>query len=221
MTLEYAIFLVLFLHGHGWYDSNCTFNEYIKYRMSSLFSAFTMYKPCLLYMYDLKLSLQLLQETSHTCLDNAIKRTKQMHPHMSEPKVIQHITKYNLPASLQGMPRWHKAQLQDLLAMVEKCGMPHLFLTLTTNEISSLLCKDVIYIETIAKRLENGFTWKDCLVECATLFHTQVTKFMNNIILSEAGALGRVKDYLIQYELQHCGSLHAHIILWINDDDVE
>jgi hypothetical protein len=57
---------------------------------------------------------------------------------MSEPEVIQYVTKYNLPASFQGMPRWHKAQLQDLLAMVEKCGMRHFFLTLTTDEISSL-----------------------------------------------------------------------------------
>jgi hypothetical protein len=104
--------------------------------------------------YDFKQSLQLLQETLHTCLDNDIKRTKQMHPHMSEPEVIRHVIKYNLPTSLQGMPRWHKAQLQDLLAMVEKCGMPHLFLTLTADEISSLRWKEVSDIETIAKNLK-------------------------------------------------------------------
>jgi hypothetical protein len=38
LILEYALFPFLFPHGHGWYDSNCTFNEYMKYRMSSLFS---------------------------------------------------------------------------------------------------------------------------------------------------------------------------------------
>jgi hypothetical protein len=61
MTLEYALFPFLFPHGHGWYDSKYTFNEYIKHRMSSLFSPFTLYKPYLLYMYNLKQSLQLLQ----------------------------------------------------------------------------------------------------------------------------------------------------------------
>jgi hypothetical protein len=105
--------------------------------------------------------------------------------------------------------------------MVEKCGMPHLFLILNTDEISSLRWQEVTDIEAIAKRLENSFTWKDCHMECTTLFHTRVTKFMNEIILSKTGALGRVKDYLIRYELQHCGSLHAHIILWIEDNDVE
>jgi hypothetical protein len=102
----------------------------------------------------------------HTCLDNDIKKVKQIHPHTSEPEVIHHVTKYNFLASLQGIPRWHKAQLQDLLAMVEKCGMPHLFLTLTVDEISSLRWEDVTDIETIAKKLENSFTWKDCPMEC-------------------------------------------------------
>ena len=126
--------------------------------MSSLFSPFTLYKPYLLDMYDLKQLLKLIQETSYTCLNNDIKRAKQMHPHMSEPEVIRHVTKYNLPASLQGILRWRKAQLQDLLAMVEKCSMPHLFLTLIADEINSLQWEEVTNIETIAKKIENNFT---------------------------------------------------------------
>jgi hypothetical protein len=101
---------------------------------------------------------------------------------MSKSKVIQHITKYNLLASLQGTPRWHKPQLQDLLAMVEKYGMPHFFLILHVDEISSLRWEEVTNIETIAKRLENNFTWKDCPMGCAMPFHTQVIKFMKEII---------------------------------------
>jgi hypothetical protein len=68
--------------------------------------------------------------------------------------------------------------------------------------------------------------WKDGPVDCATLFHTRVTKFMNDIILLDVGALGHVKDYLIRYKLQHRGLLHAYVILWMSlwieeDDDVE
>jgi hypothetical protein len=65
-------------------------------------------------------------------------------------------------------------------------------LTLTADEISSLQWEEVTNIETIAKKLENSFTWKDCPVECATLFHARVTKFMNDIILSRGKALGKV-----------------------------
>jgi hypothetical protein len=79
--------------------------------------------------------------------------------------------------------------------MVEKCGMPHFFLILIANEMNSIQWEEVTDIETIAKRLENTFMWKDCPVECATLFHTHVIKFMNEIILTKAGALVCVKDY--------------------------
>jgi hypothetical protein len=44
---------------------------------------------------------------------------------------------------------------------------------------------------------------------------------MNETILSEAGAFRHIKDYLILYELQHCGSLYAYIILWIEKYNVE
>jgi hypothetical protein len=29
------------------------------------------------------------------------------------------------------------------------------------------------------------------------------------------------KQHVIQYEIQRCGSLHAHIILWITKNDIE
>jgi hypothetical protein len=59
------------------------------------------------------------------------------------------------------------------------------------------------------------------LVECATLFHSQVDMFMHQHILNDYGILGKVKEYVNQYELQHCGSLHAHIILWVDTNDLE
>ena len=73
---------------------------------------------------------------------------------MTEQDVLQHITKYNLPSSIQGTPRWHKSQLQNLLAMVEKFGMPHFFLTLTTDETSSLHWEEITNIEEITKTID-------------------------------------------------------------------
>jgi hypothetical protein len=45
--------------------------------------------------------------------------------------------------------------------------------------------------------------------------------FMHQHILNDNGILGKVKEYVIQYELQHCGFVHAHIILWIDKNDLE
>ena len=81
--------------------------------------------------------------------------------------------------------------------MVEKCDIPHLFLTLIADEMTSLQSKEVTDIKTISKWLKNTFTWKDCPVKCATFFYNHAIKFMNEITLSKAGALGCIKDYLI------------------------
>jgi hypothetical protein len=64
MTLESALFPFLFPHGNGAYDGRTTLSEYLKYRMNTLFSPFTLYKPYLLYMYDIRQSVQFLKEVS-------------------------------------------------------------------------------------------------------------------------------------------------------------
>ncbi len=63
--------------------------------------------------------------------------------------------------------------------------------------------------------------WKDFLVEYTTLFHSHVDMFMRKHILNDNGILGKVKEYVICYELQHCGFIHTHIILWVQENDVE
>jgi hypothetical protein len=35
-----------------------------------------------------------------------------------------------------------------------------------------------------------------------------------------SGLLGRVKHFLVRYEFQGRDSLHAHIVLWIHNDDI-
>jgi len=63
--------------------------------------------------------------------------------------------------------------------------------------------------------------WKDYPIECVVLFHTRVKKFMQQLLLSPYQLLGKLKEYIIHYEVQHCGLLHAHIILWVVEDDVQ
>jgi hypothetical protein len=37
-------------------------------------------------------------------------------------------------------------------------------------------------------------------------------------VLNDNGILGKVKKYVIHYELQHHGFVHAHIILWVEKE---
>ena len=62
MILESALFPFLFPHGNEAYNGPTTLSEYLKYRMTTLFSPFTLYKAYLLYMYDICQSLQFLKE---------------------------------------------------------------------------------------------------------------------------------------------------------------
>ena len=104
---------------------------------------------------------------------------------MNEAEVLQHATKYSLPSSIEGTPCWHKSQLKDLLAMVDKFGMPDLFLTLTADAASSLRWEDVADIEQIVQQIDKSMTWKDCPVKCAFLFHSCFQKFLHDYILSD------------------------------------
>ena len=158
MTLESALFPFLFPHGHGAYDGWTTFSEYLKYRIITLFSPFTLYKPYLLYMYDIRQSVQFLKEVAQQCLEKDIKQTQHADPHMNEAEVLQHVIKYSLPSSIEGTPRWHKSQLKDILAIVDKFGMPNLFLTLTADEASSLRWEDVADIEQIVQQIDKSMT---------------------------------------------------------------
>jgi hypothetical protein len=120
-------------------------------------------------MYDIRQSVQFLKEVSQQCLEKDIKQTQRAHPHMNEAEILQHVTKYSLLFSIEGTPRWHKSELKDLLAMVDKFGMSDLFLTLTADEASSLRWEEIADIEQIVQQINKSMTWKDCPVECATL----------------------------------------------------
>ncbi len=45
--------------------------------------------------------------------------------------------------------------------------------------------------------------------------------FMHQYILNDDGILGKVKEYVIHYELQHCGYIYVRIILWVHEYDLE
>jgi hypothetical protein len=63
-------------------------------------------------------------------------------------------------------------------------------------------------------------TWKDCPVKCGILFHNKFERLMQKYILFSIGVIGKV-EHVIQYELQDCGSIHVHVILWLGKEDIE
>ena len=99
--------------------------------------------------------------------------------------------------------------------------MPDFFLTLIANEAKlSTMGGSYIY-RTHCSKTDASFTWMECLVKCASMFYARLQKILYSYILSGPRILGSVEGYMVRYEIQFCGSLHAHIILWIENSDVE
>jgi hypothetical protein len=74
MALKTTLFPFLFPQGEGADDGKISLHTYFKYGMIMLFSPFTLYKPYLLFMYDICQSIQLLQHTSKKCLEKDVEK---------------------------------------------------------------------------------------------------------------------------------------------------
>jgi len=84
--------------------------------------------------------------------------------------------------------------------MVEKFGMFHFLKTLIANEMTSLKWHEFNDMKYIMKQIHPNMSWKDCPIECATLFHSCVNMFVYKHILNNNGTLSKVKEYVILYE---------------------
>jgi hypothetical protein len=94
-------------------------------------------------------------------------------------------------------------------------------LTLTCDEVSGCRWECVDHLEEFFKgQFQPNGTWQDIPAECAALFHARLTNFLTaHILPPEGGLLGKVKHYLRRYEVQGRGSLHAHILLWLESKE--
>ncbi len=75
--------------------------------------------------------------------------------------------------------------------------MPWFFLTFTSNELSSLKWENFDQLDKLIKKIDVTMTWNDCLIECATIFHSRFQQFMQKYIISKNGFIGKVEKYVI------------------------
>ena len=99
--------------------------------------------------------------------------------------------------------------------------MPTFFLTLTADECSELRWEEIGDLEAFLQKIDNSMSWQDAPVECARLFVARCRAFIRDHILKDDGILGRVQHHMIRWEAQHRGSLHAHVLLWVDDADAD
>ncbi|KAG2485202.1 hypothetical protein HYH03_016091 [Edaphochlamys debaryana] len=227
VTAELALFPFLFPFGTGSYEGQgWTLNQYLIYRSMCLYSVSTLVQPYLMLMYTVRQTLQLYGGNTQAILEKAYREYMKAHPDATVAEALRHIIRYELPATMPHTPSWHRRHLLDLLALVDRWGMPTCFLTITADELSRTRWCEIDSMEGFLRSYCSSFTWRDASAENAYLFHRRCQLFMKRILRargagSAAAPLGRIQHHVIRYEVQNRQSLHAHILLWLHPDDVE
>ncbi len=110
-------------------------------------------------------------------------------PEANEEDAYKHIMKYVVPKTVVGSPRYFAQTYQDLLAIVDACGPPHLMVTLCENEEE---CPAIRAMEEILQQIHANLTWQHAAVECSRVFLHKLDTFMKNYVLNKKiNILGR------------------------------
>ena len=221
ITIEEALFPYLFPHGKG---ANRTgkWAEYGKLRASQSFSPHTLSPQYMLWLYQIKRATLIAGKVQSCVLNSQIEDYMKMNPGATLQQCFKYIARYKLESKkLAGSPEWHKERLDDLLEQVNQWGMPHFLLTLTSDEVSEFRFAEFDIMESILKEYNHKFTWANAPTECVRLLNARMKLFLKEKLNIPDGILGRIKHYVARYEVQGRGSLHAHILLWLEEEDVE
>lgn len=190
-------------------------------RFSAGFSAFTLYGPYLMFIYQLRQCRIIASACNKMCLEKDLYNLRRRFPDDSEQMLYKRVIKHSIPPSVAGLPNWFFSQFKDLLCMVEYFGLPDFFVTVTADEISETRWTEIDDLSTLLRTFNTELTWADAPVECARLFHERLQRFTRRFLLSPPALLGRITHSVTRYEVQSRGSVHAYIVLWVDKRDVE
>lgn len=177
VTMEAAVFPYMFPHGSRFRTNQIKLGPYLKWRMSCMFTMFTICTVYPLLMYQLRQLDIMCSSTRMVQLEAEIFKFKRRNPNATEKEIYQYVCKYTLPDTMPGSPSWHRKHLQDLIHTVAEKGMPSLFLTLTADEISETRWSEIQALEAILQNIDQRLTYDNCPVECGALFHQRLWSF--------------------------------------------
>lgn len=221
LIIENTLFPFLFPHNRGWAPTEITIPEYLSLRMQMSFSVWTLFKPYVLLMAQIKQALSLATNVTSLVLEKSLNDYQRDHPTCTDEAALRRVWKWTVPSTLPGSPMHHRVLLQELLVRKQRHGFPTLFLTLTCDEVLELRWSEFHDMEGILRGISPELSWKDAPVECTRLFLHRYKNVMKHHVLGRSGVFGKVDHYMTRFEVQGRGSLHAHVLLWINNADAE
>ena len=129
--------------------------------------------------------------------------------------------------NVRGSPAYWQDQLYDVLAMLQKLGIPTWFLTFSAADLHW-----PEMVQAVAAQFGRKLSEKDVLkmsiadrsrylcqnpITGVQMFQHRIEAFFSEYLLSDAHPLGHTTDYVIKIEFQMRGSPHAHCLLWVKD----
>ena len=112
-----------------------------------------------------------------------------------------------LPSSVIGSPRYMTGNFQDQIAITRKLGKPSLFITFTANG----------KWEEVLRELHPGQNAIDRPDIVARVFKLKLKELMHDLTVNNC--LGQVIGHVYVIEFQKRGLPHAHILLYLDNDD--
>jgi hypothetical protein len=141
----------------------------------------------MLALVQIYLIVAVTESVRESVLQNAHDRHKLHCPDLTERQHFNHLAKTLIPPRIPGSPAFYRERLADLLAMVNKHGMPTLFLTLTADEVSGdLRWQEIKDLDAFMEKFNAGLNWQNAPVECATMFHERLQSFMDSYIRKDS-----------------------------------
>ena len=110
-----------------------------------------------------------------------------------------------LPSSFTGGDRYMHQKFQDSIALIQKYGKPHFFLTMTCNP----------KWEEIKNALKPGQCAQDRPDICSRVFQLKKRELL--LDLTSRNLFGVVKARTHVIEFQKRGLPHMHLLIWLED----
>ena len=143
-------------------------------------------------------------------------------------RIIQRDEGYRFLTHIRGTPAYWEKSKRDLFAMIRQLGIPTFFVTFSAADRRWIEIDNAILISQgkppMSEEQHKNMTWEhhcDIImsnpVAAARMFQQRVYTFINDVIMSEANPIGKVRDYYYRTEFQQRGWPHIHMVVWVEN----
>ena len=144
----------------------------------------------------------------------------------SVKSIIQHDQGYQFLQTLRGSPPYFRRAKQDLFAMIRQLGPATFFMSLSAAEtkwthLLKILGKAVDKVDYTDEDIKIMRWEEKCRlvqsdpITCARHFDYMLRTLISKFLKSPEAPIGTLEEYFYRVEMQHRGSCHVHMVVWI------